>query len=200
MSKKMKEFSLSSLPKPLLVLLSASAVLSLVSVFILMKLFNINKEFNTLSSEPVLIQNKEFSSGSTIFVDIQGAVTKPGVFELPESSRMIDALQKSEGFTDNADRYYVAKIFNLAKKLTDEEKIYIPFLEERQTYISDSIAPTTININSASQTQLELLPKIGPTTAKKIINKRPYNSLEELVTKKAIGEKTLEAIKNQISL
>jgi competence protein ComEA len=59
---------------------------------------------------------------------------------------------------------------------------------------------TPININTATSAQLDSLPGIGPVRAGKIISNRPYKSLEELVSKKAIGEKEFEKIKDKITL
>jgi hypothetical protein len=71
------------------------------------------------------------ASETNIVVDVQGAVERPGIYEVPEGTRLIELLQKTQGLSSKADKYQVAKTFNLSKKLTDEEKIYIPFIEER---------------------------------------------------------------------
>ncbi|MBI2404837.1 helix-hairpin-helix domain-containing protein [Candidatus Gottesmanbacteria bacterium] len=58
----------------------------------------------------------------------------------------------------------------------------------------------SVNINTASQNELESLPGVGPVTAKKIIDNRPYQTLEELVSKKAVGNALFEKIKGSLSL
>ena len=57
-----------------------------------------------------------------------------------------------------------------------------------------------VNINNASQKELESLPGIGPVTARKIIESRPYSSAEELVEKKIVSQKMLDEIKSLIIL
>ncbi len=134
----------------------------------------------------------------TIFVDLQGAVEKPGIYELPQETRLIELLQKAHGLNPHADRYLIAKTFNLSKKIVDEEKIYIPFVQERQN--SNSPLPERISINSSTKTQLELLPSVGAVTAQKIIDNRPFSTLEQLVDKKIVGEKTYEKVRELIIL
>jgi len=87
---------------------------------------------------------------------------------------------------------------NLSKRVVDEEKIYIPFLIERADS-SEATLPS-VRINTATSSQLELLPNIGPVTANKIIKNRPYESIDELVSKKILGQKTFENIKSLIEL
>jgi len=131
-------------------------------------------------------------------VDIEGAVQKPGVYELKAEVRLIQALTSAGGLTKGADRYYVARNMNLSKHIIDEEKIYIPFLTERTDNIETTLS--SVRINSATSSQLELLPGIGPVTANNIIKNRPYESIDELISKKALGQKTLESIKDLIEL
>ena len=76
-------------------------------------------------------------------------------------------------------------------------KIYIPFLNEAVD--PNNTQQIEINVNTASQTELELLPKVGPVTAQKIIAHRPYADADELVSKQAVGQKTLDTIKDIIS-
>ena len=190
---------LTNLPKPILALITFLGLIVLISLFGLWQINRLSLELKPAKSS-VQITKARTKSEQVIYVDIAGAIEKPGVYALPIDSRLITALQKAQGLTTLADRYLVAKNFNLAKKLTDEEKIYIPFLEEREMFVSDSISQTNISINNASQTQLELLPGIGPVTAKKIIDKRPYSDISELLIKKAIGQKTYENILEMIVL
>lgn len=138
-----------------------------------------------------------------ITVDIEGAVIKPGVYNLPANSRMQDALIAAGGLAGSANRQNVAKNLNMASKLIDGGKIYIPFMGEDGA-ISDGTtvlgAQTGIlNINTATASDMDNLPGIGSVTAGKIINNRPYSSTDTLVQKKIIGEKEFEKIKGQIT-
>jgi competence protein ComEA len=147
---------------------------------------------------------------SKISIDVEGSVQKPGVYSLPEGSRLQDALVISGGLSSNADRAYVSKKINLAQKLVDSAKIYIPAAGETSPVAVSSATSVSgvgltaqsssiVGINSASQSELEALPKIGPVTAAKIMSGRPYANVSELVSKKVIGQKTLDAIKDLIS-
>lgn len=183
------------LPKPVILLaglLCLSSCLSLVSLVQLQKLSG-GLEPEVKPAE--VSQSPLFSE--KIVVDIQGAVTRPGVYEIPEESRLLAALNSAEGLAEHADRYQIAKSFNLAKPLVDGEKIYIPSIGEES---GNAQTNSLISINSAGETELELLPGVGPVTAAKIIERRPYSSLEDLVSRKALGEKTLEKIINLITL
>ena len=150
-----------------------------------------------------------------IMVDVEGKVQKPGIYELKADARIQDALVAAGGIGAGADREYVSKKLNLAQKLTDGSKIYIPSVGEQQAApvvqavegAANTSSPVTsesssslININSATEGQLDTLPKIGPVTAKKIIAGRPYNSIEELVSKKVVSQKTLEGFRDKITI
>ncbi len=129
-------------------------------------------------------------------VDIQGAVNKPGVYTMPANSRVEDLLQKSGGLAAGADTKWIESSLNRAKKLMDGEKIYIPSAGEQESRRAGE--NKAININGASQAELEGLSGIGPTLAAKIISGRPYQSAEELVSRKILGAKQFVAIKDQI--
>jgi competence protein ComEA len=111
----------------------------------------------------------------------------------------------SGGLSAKADRDYVAKNINLAQKITDGGKIYIPFAGETIPPVNNATGNTQasgalININTASEQELDSLPGIGPVTAAKIINSRPYGSVNELLDKKIVGSKVFTDIKNKISV
>lgn len=139
-----------------------------------------------------------------IKVDISGEVEKPGVYELTSEARIEDAVKVANGFTPEADPEYIEKKLNLSQKLIDGMKIYIPKAGEQAVLSgSSSVAAgvsSLIGINSASYKDLESLPGIGPATAEKITNARPYQSLEELISKKAISRSVFEKIKDKIDL
>lgn len=148
--------------------------------------------------------------GSTgkITVEVSGAVVKPGVYELLASDRVERLLIASGGLSAEADREWVEKYINRAAKLLDGQKIYIPKTGETTVYSPQStvkgasavvsVSPL-VNINSASQTELEKLKGIGPARASSIIENRPYAAIDELVSKKVISKKLLEEIKEQIT-
>lgn len=154
------------------------------------------------SAEPDIMQSSaQNRQQKLIVVDVEGAVEKPGVYKLPQDSRMQDALIAAGGLGRGADREIVAKNLNLAAKLTDGMKVYVPF-EGDETVITDARAligdKAVININSASEQELDSLPGVGKTTADKIIGNRPYEKIEALVEKKVVGQKVFEQIKDKI--
>jgi len=196
----MKPFSLAKTPKLWLVTAGLLSVSSLASIVGIIKLSAFGSNYQAKSKEPTVKLQRSTFANTAIVVDIEGAVEKPGVYELPNRSRLLTALKKAGGLSVGADRYLIAKNFNLAKKLSDEEKIYLPFLEERDQNILGVYHSTLTNINTASISQLELLPGIGPARAQKIIDNRPYQQLEELITKKILGEGTYAKLVELISL
>jgi competence protein ComEA len=137
-------------------------------------------------------------------VDIAGAVMKPGVYTLADDARMQDAVMAAGGFLETANKEWVAKKFNLASRLQDGLKVYIPFSGEEGLsegtggYIDNTATPGRVNINTATQAQLEGLSGVGPVTAQKIIASRPYGAVDDLVTKKVIGQSTFEKIKSEV--
>lgn len=145
-----------------------------------------------------------------IFIDIEGAVVSPGVYNLSQSARMRDLFIAAKGLSSDADRSWVEKHINLAAKLTDSEKVYIPRLGENSssisTYTNSSFsndsnqASGLIDINSATSNELDSLPGVGPVTAEKIISNRPYSSIQDLLDKKVVGQSEFEKIKDKITI
>jgi len=153
------------------------------------------------------------NEGSEIVVEIAGEVERPGVYKLPKNSRIGDLLVAAGGVSPNADRDWMEKSLNRAARLADGTKIYIPAVNERSGVLSannlgvaggsDAVRGSggsdLININLASQKELESLPGIGPVYAQNIIEHRPYSNVEELLTKGALRKSTYEEIKNLVT-
>jgi len=145
-----------------------------------------------------------------IMVDIKGAVISPGVYELTTEDRIVDAITKAGGYTEEAQTTAV----NHAQKLQDEMVIYIPKtgeeLDQNQTYEQVVSSPVTstdtstekINLNSADETALTSLPGIGTSKAQAIITYREENGsfqkVEDLKNVSGIGDKTFEKLKEYI--
>lgn len=144
---------------------------------------------------------------SEIVVEVSGAVENPGVFRLNPNARVEDALIAAGGLGQNADRDWVAKNINRAQKLLDGQKLYIPKLEESaqifsQTSKSSPVLGSTsslVNINTASEAELDTLWGIGKARAAAIIKGRPYSSVAELLTRKIIPKSVYERIKDRIT-
>lgn len=144
-----------------------------------------------------------------ITVDIGGGVVRPGVYQIPEGSRLNDAIEIAGGLSSKANQDLIEKGMNRASRLIDGAKLYVPIKQAEETShnintshnnISESRGTEPISINSASIEALETLPGVGPVTAAKIIELRPYLNINELVDKKAVGTKLFERIKDNITL
>ena len=140
-----------------------------------------------------------------IIVHITGAVPRPGVYALPEGARVQDAISAAGGFLAEAEKSGI----NLARALEDGEQLDIPYIEGFTPVIAtpeEVFVPTSdlININTATNFELESLPGIGPTTAQKIIDYRgtngPFLSIEDIVNVPGIGPATYNEIKDLITV
>lgn len=162
--------------------------------------------------------NKIEEKVAEIAVHITGEVKKAGIVYLPEGSRLVDAIEKAGGETKNADLSQV----NLAYQLQDGEKVYIPNKKEKvEEYITQGNGNNVVsegakasntskgdnnkvNINTATQNELDSLPGIGPATAQKIIDYREtngdFNKIEDLQNVKGIGESKFSEIKDKITV
>ena len=179
-----------------------------------------NLEVQENKVESVENENNE----EKIKVHVSGAVNKEGVVELEINSRMADAIDKAGGIKKNACMDEI----NLAYKLEDGMKVYIPTIDEKKEaeqsnetgtknneYVTmgggtnnknenKSQESTKININTCTQTELETLPGIGPSTALKIIQYRnekgKFKSIEEIKEVSGIGESKFNQIKDLIKV
>lgn len=159
---------------------------------------------NKPSSYPARSLVKE-ESPSVIKVDLSGAVEKPGVYSLTAGDRVEEAIKAAGGFTETAHQDFISKRLNLSQKLTDGQKIYIPFEGDpaaagAQSAVVSGVQITKIGLNTATQKQLEDLPGVGAATALKIIASRPYATAEELLTKKVVSRSVFEKIKDLVDV
>lgn len=151
-----------------------------------------------------------------IIVHISGEVEQEGVIKLKKGARIIDAITKAGGTSEEAD---LSKV-NLAYILEDAQKIYIPNINEkeeevvgegisREIIISGSGGESSqkegkiyINLNTANLTELQKIPGVGEATATKIIEYRKangkFNSIEEIKNIEGIGENKFNKLKNNI--
>jgi len=140
-----------------------------------------------------------------IVIDVEGAVLKPGIYSIPVESREEDAIKAAGGLSSHADRGVIARSMNMAAKVSDGMKLYLPFVGEQPVAsVGDQSVQGTsvsaISINSASESQLDSLPGIGPVTAGKIITNRPYSSVGELLSKKSVTSSVYDKIKDLVTL
>lgn len=156
-------------------------------------------------------KEKEEEQENFIIIHITGEIKTPGIIKIKENSRLADAIEAAGGLTENAD---INKI-NLAYIISDGQKIYIPNINDKtEDYVNseagngviienmESNNKKLVNINTATQAELETLTGIGASTALKIINYRKengkFNNIEEIKNVSGIGEAKYEVIKNNI--
>lgn len=147
-------------------------------------------------------------------VHVAGAVSKPGVYYLPQGARVVDAVQKA-GYLPQAD----IDSLSLAQPLTDGEKIYVPRQGEvlqtsdaggivfggNTAGLSGGLSSGKVNLNTASAEELDArLPGIGPVFAQRIVDYRnshgPFRSLEDLQNVSGIGPRRFEQIKDLVTI
>ena len=143
-----------------------------------------------------------------IVVYIIGAVHEPGVIRIKEGSRMYEVVEAAGGATDDTN----IELVNLASIVKDEQKVIIPYIESGDNInmamerINSLMSNNKglININTATQTELQSLTGVGESTAMKIINYRNQNgyfeNVEELMNVSGIGKSKFNAIKNDITV
>lgn len=166
------------------------------------------QSYQPLQSQDEGKRDKE-EEATELVVDVKGAVKKPGVYRLEAGARVEDAIERAGGPAKEADMNTV----NLAQPLTDGMALVIPTEgEEQEVAVIDGAASATagsgeagpINLNTATQEQLESLNGIGPAKAEAILSHReehgPFSSVDELVQVSGIGEKTLEQLRDQVTV
>lgn len=149
------------------------------------------------------MDSNESKTKKKIVVQVDGAVNKPGVYNLSGDIRGIDAVNAAGGLRQDAD----TTALNLASKVQDGAKITVPVKGEQQTAQNTSgtasgQSGTQININTASKEELMQLSGIGEVLAQNIIDYRTKNgsftSVEQIKEVNRIGDKIFEQIKDQI--
>ena len=203
-----------------IVLLTISIIITVTALTIYIK----NGRENT-DQTIILNDQPEKVLSEKILVDVSGAVKKPNIYQVDFGARIKEVIDMAGGLSDDADVLFFNRNFNLARVVSDQEKIYVPSISEinngifiqnqllidyktpinNQSLNTDNQSPSTnnqslININDATVEELDQLPGVGQVTANKIINSRPYTTLEELLIKKIVNKGVFEKIKSLITL
>ncbi|CAN5133398.1 hypothetical protein BH09ACT5_BH09ACT5_13210 [soil metagenome] len=139
-------------------------------------------------------------SGSVIYVHILGAVARPGLYELRDGDRAIDAVASAGGFLDTADQAQL----NLARLLVDGEQIVVPVIGQTPPAAPGTSSNGLVNLNTADAAALDTLPRVGPAMAARIVEWReangPFTAVEDLMSVSGIGDKTFEGLRDLVTL
>jgi competence protein ComEA len=168
-----------------------------------------NKPHLSSNKVEVLEGLTETQETSFLVVEITGAVEKPGVYKLPQNSRVEDLVIAAGGFSADADRSWIDKNINRAAKLLDGQKVFIQQSGvlsagnsgQYQNASSSwgSSQQNLVNINTVSLSELDKLPGIGQVYGQNIIDHRPYSKIEDLLEKDVLKKNVYEKIKDKIT-
>ena len=196
-------------------------VMSSVNIFYITSVFD-----NSAKEEIKVIRKPEEDNDNKafIYVDVSGSVVNPGLYKVRKGARIKEVVDLAGGLSSSADKSFFFRNFNLAYPVVNNQKIYIPSRWEiKRGIIKEPVrifdftgykdservlgtgdgtdaATKRISINNASSKELESLPGIGEKTAQRIIENRPYTSLEELLNKKILRKSVYDEIKDKLSL
>lgn len=167
---------------------------------------------NPETDEEQVSEQTDFSDkavDNALYIDVKGAVRRPGVYRLDNGSRVLDAVMEAGGFIDDAAHDGI----NLAQKLHDEMVVFVPFVYDEEMGDMPFSTEWTVNdeedngavcINSSDQAELETLPGIGPAKAAAIISHREesgsFSTVEELKNVPGIGDKTFTTLESLIQV
>jgi competence protein ComEA len=141
------------------------------------------------------------AAAPALVVDVVGAVRRPGLYRLPQGSRVADAVARAGGATRHAD----IALVNLAAPLADGTQVVVPV---RATVASGGASsPSTpagpVHLNTATLEQLDALPGVGPVTAQKILDYRQqhgaFSSVDELDAIPGIGPARLDQLRKLVA-
>lgn len=133
------------------------------------------------------------AGSAPILVHVLGAVAEPGLYQLSDGERIVDAVAAAGGFTEKAD----PAALNLARPVGDGEQVYVPAMGEEPPAAVDAPG-ALIDLNTADAAELETLPGVGPELAARIVDWRSQNgrfaSVDDLLQVTGIGAKTVSGL------
>lgn len=159
-----------------------------------------------IKETPALTEEKKKAKPDRLLIYVTGAVKNPDVYELKREARVIEAIKKAGGALEEAN----LEVLNLAAKLNDGEKIYVPrkgeatLSNQAPKVAGETPQSPLINLNMASLEELDKLPGIGPALSERIIEYREakggFKKVEELQGVEGIGPKKFLSIKDKVTL
>ena len=200
-------------------LIKIMSVILILLAAVIFRIYSDERADITISTE-----EESAAAVSAIYVDIGGAVEKPGVYEVAPDTRLYEVIEMAGGLAGNADTYMI----NQAAYVEDGEKIIIPVLTEASDPQSDSVAQGSsesagedaaasadpsvsasssysglVNINLADKEELKTLSGIGDVIAERIIEYRTttrFRNKEDIKSVKGIGDAVYNKIKDSITV
>jgi DNA uptake protein ComE-like DNA-binding protein len=179
-----------------------------------------NLQKNISQTQAVTTNNYQINSG---YADISGAVNNPGIYKTSGDTRLFQLITMAGGLNIDADRDFIARNFNFAVPIIDQQKIYIPsyfdiqnelFMETKkivsteleQLQKTEEITTIStlkgisslVSINTDNLTKIMTLPGVGEVTGQRIIAGRPYETIDDLVNKDVIKQTLFEKIKDML--
>lgn len=172
-----------------------------VALLVLAGLYFVRSRPEPPPAAPAKIEVRSAANGRVV-VDVAGEVERPGVYHLPASARVEDALERAGGATRRADLTQI----NRAAKVEDGRQILVPARprpgEAAVAAAGPAATEAPINLNTATLEQLDTLDGVGPATAQKILDYREehggFGSVDELDQIPGIGEKRLAALRERV--
>jgi competence protein ComEA len=146
--------------------------------------------------------------GRQLVVDVEGAVIRPGLVTVRPGGRVGDAVDLAGGFAANADLEAAARALNLAQEVSDGMKVVVPAIGLGIQANGDAETPpggseAMIDLNRATEAQLDTLPGVGPATVGRIVAARdeaPFATVEELRSRGIVGEATFDKLRDLITV
>jgi competence protein ComEA len=178
-------------------------LLALLAVLALAGRLAFKNESQAPAAAPVSLR-AEPAPARKVVVHVVGQVFKPGLYSLPEGSRVDDAISTAGGPKPKA----VLELVNLAAPVADGQQIVVPSRRDAAVAAAGGTGPSAlgsrVHLNSATLEQLDELPGIGPITAQKILDYRAehgaFGSVDELDAVPGIGPATLAELRDLVDL
>ncbi|EGP5052007.1 competence protein ComEA [Enterococcus faecium] len=212
-------------PKLIVFMSTVVLIFCIVSGFLLSNLL-FHREPEEIAAKEILSpfsssEENQLPEGNTVeedarpkvmYTDIKGSVKEPGIYSFSSEERVYDVLKRAGGLLEEADSDRI----NFSAKIEDQQVLYIPAVGEEPPELLNQSAspegkqstadtePSKININTASPSELQQIPGIGSVKAQEIIRFREENGsfqkVEDLQEISGIGEKTVEKLKNFVTI